>query len=401
MKLLSEKDHAHMLKDPALAMVNTDGRPQIVFPYRLGPSQPQLPRRDAQTVLRQSQLSAQRLSAVPLNGTVSNQYQIKTMTPPVLGPQMRISSNGGMRLPAVPATDLQNGGNIPHSLSHPQPTPIPVSQHSPASRAAIAMPYVDAQKPEVIAPAVSNSTMATSQPDANAKSTLNDSPARPKAQNLTPQHGGLTNGFHFTPMTNLTTPMINSAFAQNQPHSGGLSLQQMQNLKTAFANIPAPDLAALQNVGRAISASYMNLAVNGPNLNMQLPAGANMKMSPQMQRAINSATLPKTTSGANGTDGHLNGGSTITASSLLGNSMPSSPTALRSPAANDARTPPRNGVHVRGQRSLTPHTQPASSPLLNSAQALHSPRPSMASTAGIPSSSLQQQQQAVKTQNGF
>lgn len=398
MTLFSDKDHAHLLKDPGLAMVNAEGRSQIVFPYRLGAFQPQLPRRDALTVVRQSQSTAQQLSAVPLIGTaVFNQHQTKTMAPPV-----RISSNGGMHLPAVPATNLQNNGNIPHSMSPPQPTPIPISQHSPVSRAAIAMPYVDAPKPEVVTPAVSNSAMPTPQQDATAESTLNGSPARPKTQNLTPQQSGLTNGFHFTPMTNLTTPMINSAFSQNQPHTGGLSLQQMQNLKTAFANIPAPDLAALQNVGRAISASYMNLAVNGANMNMQLPAGANMKMSPQMQRAMNSATFQKTTSGANGTDGHLNGGSPITASSLLGNPMPSSPTALRSPSANDARTPPRNGVHVQGQRSSTPHAQPGSSPLLNSAQALRSPRPSMASTAGIPSSSLQQQQQAVKTtQNSF
>jgi enhancer of polycomb-like protein len=391
MTLFSEKDHAHLLKDPALTVVNAEGRPQIVFPYRLGAFQPQLPRRDAQTVVRQGQSPmngapvAHQLSAVSLNGTPVS----KTMAPPVL----RISSNGGMR---PPATNLQSNGNTPHGAP-PQPIPIPVSQHSPASRAAIAMPYVDAQKPEVVTPTITNSAMPTSQPDANAELTLNGSPVRPKTQNLTPQHGGLsvpTNGFHLTPMTNLTTPTINSAFGQNQPHTGGLSLQQMQNLKTAFANIPAPDLAALQNVGRAISASYMNLAVNGANMNMQLPTATNMKMSPQMQRAMNSATFQKPTLGVNGNgaDGQLNGGGTITASSILGNSTSSS-------ATNDARTPPRNGVHVNGQRSLTPHAQPTSSPLLSNTQAQRSPRPS---TAGMPSSSLQQQQQAVKTiQNSF
>jgi enhancer of polycomb-like protein len=80
---------------------------------------------------------AQQLSVAPLNGTAaSNQHQIKTMTTPVLGPQMRISSNGGL------------------------PIAIPVSQNSPASRAAIAMPHVDVQKPEVnVTPVVSNSAM--------------------------------------------------------------------------------------------------------------------------------------------------------------------------------------------------------------------------------------------------
>ena len=88
----------------------------------------------------------------------------------------------------------------------------------------------------------------------------------------------------------------------------------------------------------------------------------------------------------NGGDGELNGGSTVAASSILGNSMSSSATV-------DAQTPPRNGVHVNGQRSLTSYAQPTSSPLLSSMQAQRSPRPLMASTAGMPSSSLQQQQQ--------
>jgi enhancer of polycomb-like protein len=363
MTLFSEKDHIQLLKDPALTVINAEGRAQAVLPYRLGAFQPQPSRRDAQTVVRQGLSTmngapvAQQLSGAPLNGTsVSNQHM-------ALGPQMRISSHGGLRPPTVPTTNLQNNGNT-HNFAPPQPIPIPVSQRSPASRAAIAMPHVDAQKPEVIVtPAVSNSAMPTSQPDANTELSRDGSPGCPKAPDPTPQHdlSVLTNGFHLPSMINMTTPTINSSFGQNQ-HTGGLSLQQMQNLKTAFANIPAPDLAALQNVGRAISASYMNLAVNGTNMNMQLPAGANMKISParQMHRAMNSASFQKPALGLNGTDGQLNGGSTITVSS--------SPSALRSP-------------------------------LLNGTQAQPFPRSTVASTTGIP---LQQQQQAVKnTQNSF
>jgi enhancer of polycomb-like protein len=267
------------------------------------------------------------------------------------------------------------------------------------------MPHVDVLKPEVvITSAISNSAIPTSQPDANTEVTLNGSPVRPKAQNPTPQqHGGLsvpTNGFHLAPMTNMTTPVINSALGQNQPHTGGLSLQQMQNLKTAFASIPATDLAL-----QIFSASCMNLATNGTNMNMQLPAGASMKMSParQMQRAMNSASFQRPASVANGADGQLSGGTATTASSTLGNATSSSPAVLRSPSANDARTPSRNGVHVNGQHSLIPHAQPSSSPLLNnkSIQVQRSPRPSMASTVGIPSSSLQQQQAVKTTQNNF
>ena len=391
MTLFSEKDHAHLLKDPALTVLNAEGRPQAVFPYRLGAFQPQPPRKEPQTVVRQSQLTmsgapvAQQVSIASLNGTtVSNQHQIKTMAPPVLAPQMRISSNGGMRPPGVPASNLQNNGDTPHHVAPPQPIPIPVSQHSPTSRAAIAMPHVDVQKPEaIVTSAISNSAISTPQPDVNAESTLNGSPVRPKVQNPTlQQHGGLsvpTNGFHLTPMTNMTAPMINSAFGQN---TGGLSLQQVQNLKTVFANIPPPDLAV---VGRVISASY--LAANGTNMNMQLPAGANMKMLParQMQRTMNSTSFQKVASVVNGMEGQINGGATITASS------------------HAPQTPSRNGVHVNGQHSLTPHAQPSLSPLpnINSTQGQPSPRPSMVSTAGIPSSSLQQQQAVKTTQNSF
>ena len=354
MTLSSEKDHIHLLKDPALAIVNAEGRAQAVLPYRLGAFQSYPSRRDAQTAARQGLPTtngtpvAQQFSAFPLNGT-ANQYQIKTMASPVL---MRTSSNGSLRPPTDPATNLQSNGNT-HNVVPPQPILIPVSQHSPASRAAIAMPHVDAQKPEVIVnPAVA---MPTSQPNANTELLLHGSSGCPKAPDPTPQHGlSVHNGFH---LINMTTPTIinNSSFGQNQ-HPGGLSIQQMQNLKTAFANIPAPDLAVLQNVGRAISASYMNLAVNGMNTNMPLPAGANMKMTParQMQQAMNSTSFQKLASGVNGTDGQLNGGSTNTAGNLMS----------RSPVACDLRTPSRNGIHVTGQCSLTPISQPTSSPLL-------------------------------------
>ena len=387
MTLFSEKDLIHLYKDPALTVINAECWAQSVFPYRLGAFQPQPSRRDLQTTVRQSlstmngTLVVPQLPVAPLSGT-ANQHQIKTMAPPVL---MRISSNGGLRLPTVPDTNLQSNGNT-HNVVPLQPIPIPVSRHSPGSRAAIAMPHVDAQKPEVIVtPAVSNLAMPVSQLDANTELSPDGSSGCRKASDPNPQHdlSVHTNGFHLTQMINMTTPTINPSSEQNQ-QTGGLSLQQMQNLKTAFANIPAPDLAALQNVGRAISASYMNLAVNGTNMNMQLPAGANMKMSPtrQMQRAMNSASFQKLASSVNGsTDGQMNGSRMITAGSL----MSSSP-SLRSPLTSDVRTPSRSGIHVSGPRSLTPHAQPTSL-LLNGSQAQPDPRPTVATTAGV---SLQQ-----------
>ena len=122
----------------------------------------------------------------------------------------------------------------------------------------------------------------------------------------------------------------------------------------------------------------------------QPPAGANVTSNAMGDELCN---FWKYSIGVNDMDGQLNGGSSITASSLLRNPMSNSPTALRS---DEHLHEIGNGVHVNGLCSLTPHAQPASL-LLNSRQALCSPR---FSTFGMPSLSLQQQ--AVKsTRNSF
>ena len=72
--------------------------------------------------------------------------------------------------------------------------------------------------------------------------------------------------------------------AQNGQHMGGLSQQQVQTLKTAFASLSASEVAALSN-GRPLPGSYPM-----PNMNMQLAAGANLKIPAARQQwaAMNS-----------------------------------------------------------------------------------------------------------------
>ncbi|KAF8151729.1 enhancer of polycomb-like-domain-containing protein [Crassisporium funariophilum] len=371
MTLLSEQDHAHLLTDASLVIQGPEGRPQLVLPYRLGTIQQPM-QRNAQAMMRPFHpptngnippgmaAPGHLATAASASGTpVSMQHQIKKMPPPNAGAQMRISSNGGMRPPVAPASNLQTNGAVPHHVSPPQPVPVPVPQHSPPngingiSRAAISMPHVDVQKPEVITtPAIPNGVVPLPQPDATADATINGL-------------GVPTNGFHLTPMTNMTAAALASyPLNQNQQHTGGLSLQQMQNLKTAFANMPAPELAALQNAGRAISGSYMHGGPNGANMNnMQLPAGTNINLklpaTRQMQWAMTSP-MQRPASVVNGLDGQHNG------SPNLGHAVP-----VRSPSANGVRPVLRNGVHVNGQHSMSPHAHHSptiSTPITDDAQ---------------------------------
>jgi hypothetical protein len=93
----------------------------------------------------------------------------------------------------------------------------------------------------------------------------------------------------------------------SEPTQRGSESSTDAKLEDGFCQHSHSRSSRSSEVGRAISASYVNLAVNGTNLNMQLRAGTNMKMSParQMQRAMNFASFQKPASGVNGTDGQL------------------------------------------------------------------------------------------------
>jgi enhancer of polycomb-like protein len=423
MTLYTDHDHALLLNDPTIMITTADNRNAAVVPYRLGMPPPAY-RRDP-TMMRYPQgvmpgQLAGHHGMAAANGTpVSIQHQIKKMQPPTAAPQMRISSNGGMRPPNMSVPNLQtngmqpNGlqtnGTTPHHLS-PHPMPVPVPQHSPPngvngmSRAAISMPHVDVQKPEVLSsPAIPNGVSPNPQAEGNNEMSVNGLPVRPKSQNVTPQShlalGVPTNGYHLTPMTNMTAAaLVNSApyqHNQNQQHlAGGLSQQQVQNLKSIFTNMPATDVNSM--AARGLPNGYMHVGPNGSNMNMQMAPGANMNLKLPAARQMQwmSSPMQRPASVVNGVDGQMNG---IHVASPNGvHAVP-----VRSPSANGSRPGMRNGVHVNGQHSMSPHMQHSPSPLPNIAQSQSPPRVPMAPNMGMASPSLPQQQPVAGPQNGY
>jgi enhancer of polycomb-like protein len=371
-------------------------------------------RRDAQGVVRPfpGMLPAQVQHMLALqNGThLAIPQHLKKMQPSAPGPQMRISAGGGMRPPTVSAANSQqlqssqplqpqshlNVTSPVVNQSPPAPSPLPVPQHGSngVGRPAISMPHVEVTKPD--APAlpngVANGVTTSPQPEANGDATIS-TPARPKSQNLNSQGhiGNPSNGYHLP--LNMSAALLNSTYLpQNGQHAvGGLSVQQVQSLKSAFATLSATEMAAL-NGGRPLPASYLM-----PN--MQLPPNANINLklpnTRQTQWAMAAQMQQRPASVVNGLEGQLNGALTngmVAVSPTLSQSVP-----VRSPSANGQRAGHRNGVHVNGQHSLSPHLQ-ASPTLPNISQSQSPPRISLAPSMGLPSPSLQP---VGSNQNGY
>ena len=456
MTSFSDIDHAYLLTDPTLVIQGAEGGSQIFLPYRLGMlQQPKPMRRDAQGVLRPFQPTMNGIVPVhPIAGVAAmNGHRIKKMPPPNTGLQMRISSNGGMRPPMTAASYLHsNGGSSSHQVSPSQTLPpVPVAQHSSSitgvSRAAINLPQVDVHKPTDIIgpPAIPNGIplVTVPQPDVNGSGNVEvratDSPPRPKPQNqnpTTPQpqpqpHLGTAipvNGYHMSPLATAyshsqSSPQLSNI--SNGSGGGGLSQQQMRDLKSVFANMPGPDLGTLQNASRAVSGPYMHLGPNGPNMNgIQLLPGTNignLKLSPaaaaaarQMQwgtMATANVTgspimqmqqIQRPGSAVNGNhlmDGQLavNGGNALPSPNMGAAGLPGSP------SANGIRSGLRNGMLVNGQpHSMSPHMRHSPSPLPNISH-LHSQSPTripmVPNIAIIGSSPSLQHQQPPQTQS--
>ena len=449
MTLFSDIDHAYLLTDPTLVIHGAEGGSQIFLPYRLGMLQQPMMRRDAQGVFRPLQPTMNGIVPQIASVAAMNGHQIKKMPPPNTGLQMRISSNGGMRPPMTPASNVHsNGGPSSLQMSPPQTLPVPVAQLSSAltgiSRAAINLPQVDVHKPtDIISPpAIPNGIplVTVAQPDINGSGNVevraNGSP-RPKPQNqnpTTPQsqpqpqpHLGAAipiNGYHLSPLAaayshNQSPPQLNQSNG-----GGGLSQQQMRDLKSVFANMPGPELGTLQNASRAVSGPYMHLAPNGSSMNgIQLFSGTNignLKLSPAAAAARQMQWGTITTANATGSpimqiqriqspgsavngnhllDGQLavNGGNALPSPNLAAAGLPGSP------SANGMRSGLRNGMLVNSQpHSMSPHMRHTPSPLPNISH-LHSQSPSrmpMApNMAVIGSSPSLQHQQPPQTQS--
>ncbi|KAK2462409.1 hypothetical protein APHAL10511_005715 [Amanita phalloides] len=406
LKLLGEGEQHNLVTEPAITVPTPEGRYQTVIPYRLGMMA--ITRRDPGASVRpypppgvvpQGHPPAHAIPLPGANGTsLAIQHQVKKMPPPNSVPQMRISSNGGMRpLAVTPVSNLQAtaSAQVPGG-SHP----VPVVQHptplvtNGIGRPAINMPHVDALKTDghVNGALINGVATVPSQSDTMThaqEASANGSPVRPKSQTQVPV-GLAPSNYQFASLANYTAALANpAAFAQyvNGPHTG-LSRDQMQNLKLAFVNLPAQDLAAMQS--RPLQGAFMHPR----NLNVQLSTAANNLKLPTAQPMQWAASPPLQRSGS-----AINGVDAQTLSSPVSPTMNTTP--IRTASSNGTRQNGiRAGVVANGQMSMSPHLQHSPSPL-PSTLSQSPPRLSMTPTLGLASPSLQHQQPVGSTQSGF
>lgn len=391
MSLFSDIDHHHhIVTDPSLLIQNAEGRQQMMLPFRLG--MPPFMRRDAQGATRAyppgTSPTHPLAMGIPVGTPISMQHHIRKMPPPSSIPQMRISSNGGMRPSVMPVTNLQTNGSPPvisppHSLPIPSPHPSSPNGANGMARPAISMPHVDLVKPDL----TQIGSVGLQQSD-NVIPAL-DGAIRSKSQ--TQQQIVSTNGFHLTPMT----PIAAVALANTTQATGqrSLSLQQVQELKSAFANLPTTDFTPAN--GR----TYLQIP-NGNHMGVQMPIGNSMNSklpaARQLQWSMGTA-LQRTPSTVNGVDAQALNGSSLNAGHAQ--------VPVRSPSINGPRPMVRNGVqNINGHMPSSPlqaSPSPAHSavpPLQANDPLFHSlPRPPMTQT----SSALQNQQTVGATQNGY
>ncbi|TFK38452.1 enhancer of polycomb-like-domain-containing protein [Crucibulum laeve] len=422
MSLLADPDQQSLMTDPTITVPAGEGRQVTFMPFRLGMPQP-LMRRDAAGLMRAAMVPAGMQAGHPValaNGVpVAVAHQIKKMPPPNAVPQMRISSNGGMRPPGVSVvTGMQSNGATGHA-SPPQPVSLPVTQHSPTngtngvSRAAISMPHVEVVKPDVNPiSAIQNAVVTIQSVDGSTQDhTSNGTTSHPKSQNHL-QMQMPNNAFQLIPMSAhaaqalaATAPPQYQQQQQNQQQQHtSLSLQQMQNLKSAFANMPSQDLASLQSsMGRGLPASYVHVGLNGTPVNMHIPATTNMnlKLPPnrQMQWSTVATPMQRPGSAMNGMDAQGMNGVGVAASPNLGHAVP-----VRSSSVNGNRPGTMRNTNglvmgVNGQMSMSPPHQHTSNSIPNISQSQSPPRPPTTSTMASPS--LQHQQPVGSSQSGY
>jgi len=372
-----------LVTDNTVPVVTNDGRQVVYVPFRLGVP-PSIHRRDALGSFRPvypalaNFISQQPPATNPsqqvsgINGTpVATQQPIVKMSLPTAAPQMRISSNGGMR-PTVPA--VVNGVNgtqstVSIAVHNSPPQPVPVPRHtSPngingiASRPAIAMPHVDVVKTEVHQPSVLTkgplSIQQTDSTQSTESTSANNSPARQKVSFPSTLHGHLPPGP--SQMNNTFTP---STYA----HLGPAALQ---NIKSTFANLPN-----LQNQLQRMP--YMSaLALN---------SSTSLKAAAMRQIQWTNSPLQRPTSTGTGLDA-VNGVNGVQSTPTTN---PISATASTTNGSRPAMRIPSNGQ--MSMSPMPPHTPPHQSP----------PRLPMTPTMTMASPSLQQQQVVGSSQVGF
>nr|GAT42918.1 predicted protein [Mycena chlorophos] len=356
MTLLSEADQQNILNDPVLQFTSNDGREVTkVVGFRLGIP---FPRRDpvarGATPMISQHNSAQTASAMAVNGPpIASQMKKLPSVGQPMQQMPRISSNGGMRPPVVASMPSHVSNGMPVQTSPPrlQASPAPASLHAPMSQ-----PHIEQPTPPMNVPG---------QPEGMVNV------ARPKSQNQF-VNGGPPNGF---PMSN---GFVNGG--QFVPSGANLSLQQMQNIKSAFAaaNSPSPDMQQ-----RQMGSPYMQIGVNGAGF--ALPNGVNMNLKLPPSRSMSNGWTPmRPNSVVNGVD---NSGLGLPMNGHHSSLSPSP--GHRHAIAVPVRTPSANGM-----MGMSPHLQHASPPMMHGSPPLMSQSPPRGPMTPMPMSSPMMQPRA-------
>ncbi|KAJ7089681.1 enhancer of polycomb-like-domain-containing protein [Mycena belliarum] len=415
MCLLSENDHQGLTTDTSLHFPSADGSRELtkIPGFKLG-MQYLMSRRDGagvtrpfppgvQTMISQQQSTTVAPALAAVNGTPIS-TQIKKLQA-ASGQHMRISSNGGMRPPGLPAPGIHNHASPPRA-SPPHPTS---QQHSPTPNGTNTEGVHAPPMPNGVPNHQPQDPINLLQPPENlVNNSRANSPARPKSQN---QHvNGAPNGYQITSMNGYPTSAMAGA-ASYLPQSSSLSIQQMQNLKSVFAtNSTNQDLH--QNGTRQIPASYMH-AANGTAFNMPLNSGTNINLKLPSSRQMNwtSPMRPNSVNGMEGgalngaMNGVMNGPMNAGMNGSMNGSMSPSPNhrhAVPVPVRTPSASGSRNGMRMNGQlnsHSMSPHLQHSPSPMPSISQSQSPPRPTPSMQMGSPS--MQHQQPVGGFQNVY
>jgi enhancer of polycomb-like protein len=326
--------------------------------------------------------------------------------------QLRISSNGGMRPPATPVVP-----SIPLSTqsSPPQVPPPPLVQLTNGingtNQSPTRVPEGEVVKVETAPTSMPNGT-SQSQHETNApppthtvsaagRMSTETSPVRPKSSQSTHLTVPIQNGYHIASVNGFS-PMPNGAIYHANGQHNGLSAQQMQNLKSVFANA-GQDLNTMHINGNRV---YTGLT-NGAHFNMQLPAGANMNLKLPSSRQPQWPVIPSPLQHTASLDSTSMNGS-MSPSPGLSHAVTGQGAPIRTPSANGSRNGVRVPSHMMagqqgplGSMPISPYLHHSASPASNSQNQCTPPRPSPTPPMTMVSPSIQHQQMVGGSQSGY
>jgi enhancer of polycomb-like protein len=433
MTLLTEADQQYINNDATLVLVSTEGRQQSILPFRTGTQQPFI-RRDAQTprtfpngisqLATSRQMTSVPLSAVPNGVPIAMQTHMKALQPQSATP--RISHTAALR-PLGPPQIMSMIPAIP--LSQTPPPHVTASPAVPANGTAGGSPspapppsdidsvkLASAPNGNVTKGATANGTkhhppdLTLSPATESQQAALpTASPMRQKADMQQPVSIPL-NGYHI-PINGYTIP--NAAYMHSRPANGLTAQQQMQNLKLALAQGQDVNAAMHGTQGRAIQAPYVgHLVPNGTHYNMQVAAGANLKLGSGRQWSGVAPSLQQTPSLGN----QQQDANTVSCVGSPNLTQATGVLPARTPSVNGTRSINRPGAMGSsvgymmsggqyGTHSLSPRLQNAgSSPVPNPTSLpphQSPPRQPLTPTMKMASPSLQHQQAVPSSQGGY